>query len=94
MEIPSHLDPTIVTANGAIVHVGKSHDGLVVVDSDTQKPVISFDEVTGDEEVIHIFCKFAEGAAFGGMNDEMDDSDHEIVGSDGIENTHEIILRK
>ena len=93
MKTPAHLNPTIVTANGRILHKGKPNDGLVVVDSDTNHPIISFDEVTGDEDVVHIFCKFTPGAAFGRMNPE-DDTKHEIVGSEGIHNTHEILVRR
>ena len=68
MKVPSHLDQTIVTANGKVLHVGKPYDGLIVVDETTEKPVISLDEVSGDEDVVHVFVKFAPGAAFGRMS--------------------------
>lgn len=94
METPKHLDPTIVTANGTIIHTGKPFDGLVVVSGDDKKPVISFDEVTGDDEVVHVFCKFAPGAAFGKLNTDFGPGAATIVGSRGINNTHEILIRK
>lgn len=90
MKIPNHLDPTIVTANGEVVHIGKKDNGLVIVDSMNKKPVVSFDEVS-DEDTVDIFCNFAPGAAFGPINE---DTSSNIVGSDGYQNTHDILINR
>jgi hypothetical protein len=91
MKLPTHLDPTIVAANGKVIHVGKDNDGLVVVDTDSQKPVMAFDEIAGDENVVHIFAKFAPGTMFGvmGRGDDLQN-----VGSDDIYNSHELLIRR
>lgn len=95
MEIPAHLDPTIVTANGTIIHIGKANDGLIVVCEGDHKPVMSFDEVS-DDEIVNVFVKFAPGAAFGEIDSTEGESAREshIVGSDGTRNTHEILIRR
>lgn len=91
MKIPSHLTPTIVTTLGTIIRIGKALDGLVVVSADNGKPVMSFDEITGDDTVVHVFCKFAPGAAFADLEKE---NDAQIVGTEGVLNSHEIVIRK
>ena len=89
MKIPSHLNPTIVSALGKIIHVGKPTDGLVVVDEFDEKPIISFDEVS-DDDTVNLFLKFAPGAAFKSIAEETGT----IVGSDFVDNTHEILVNR
>lgn len=60
MKIPKHLDPTIVTSLGKVLHQGNGNDGVVIVESNSENskhmPILRIDEVS-DDSVVNFFLE-------------------------------------
>ena len=91
MKITNVSELTIVTATGKVLQTGLGGAGVLVVDSETHKPIVQVEEVS-DDETVQAFLTVATGAAFGKIDFENESCDHYVIQDDKA--FHEILIQR
>lgn len=83
-----HLDSTIVTALGKVLYVGKNGDGVIIVDSQSEKPVLEVSEVS-DLDTVNLYLHMPKGAGIARIG-----MDGEVIQEESVQDSHEILINR